>query len=235
MRLRTAVLPVALLLTALAPAAQAASLGVTPRKACYGTGDKVRLVGAGFTPGATASITRDGSTVGTATVNAQGFIAGRATVPSIPERARTSTYTATDAANAANVGSTKVRLSSVRVRVRPTGGDPRRIRRIGASGFTTGKRLYAHVRRGRFANNFSVGRLKGACKRLSVRARLFGRAVPSGTYKVQFDVNRRFRGRKAVQRVAFRVRIFRRPVAASAVAGAPGRASVLGETWPRVR
>ena len=52
--------------------ASAATLSVTPQKRCYSSGESVNLIGTGFSPLATASVTRDGSPLGALTTNADG-------------------------------------------------------------------------------------------------------------------------------------------------------------------
>lgn len=68
-------------------------------------------------------------------------------------------------------------------------GAPLRIR---ARGFFDGRVLYAHVRRGERVRNVRIGRLRGACRRLSVTRRLFGADARPGTYRVHFDTVRRY-------------------------------------------
>ena len=76
--------------------------------------------------------------------------------------------------------------------MRPRNGAAGRRLRINASGFTTGKRLYAHVVRKRYRRNVFIGKLKGPCRTLKTRARvLLPRRLPPGVYTVQFDTKRR--------------------------------------------
>ena len=115
------------------------------------------------------------------------------------------------------------------VSVKPQGGNPARRRRIAARGFTEGKTLYVHVRRGGRGKNIRLGRLKRPCGTKKLRKRIFKRTAKTGTYKVQFDTRRRYTS-KAFPKVTFRVQIFRvfRPSIASA-------AFATGERWVRVR
>jgi hypothetical protein len=64
------------------------------------------------------------------------------------------------------------------------------------------------VRRGRFKRDLRIGRLRGACKTINRRARLFRAGTRSGTYRVTFDGSRRYSTRTRPS-VLFRVRIFR--------------------------
>ncbi len=111
-----------------------------------------------------------------------------------------------------NVGNPNLRAErantfSVGFTLRP--GPPNRRLRVRARGFTTGKTLYAHVRKGRYRRNIKLGRLRGACRTLSVRKRFFGRRPPTGRYLVQFDTRRRF-SRKTKVGLRTYVRVYRR-------------------------
>jgi hypothetical protein len=200
--------------TALAVAlpAQAHAAGLTANKRCYGGGDTLLLRGSGFTansPVATSVSTRGVNlNLGDTQANAGGAFALTSSTPFIRDVARrTDTFTAIDRANPALRAQAPVVLSRIRVRVSPRQGTPRRRVRIRATGFTTGRTLYAHIRRRGRGRNVRVGRLRGDCHSLNVRRRLFRRANP-GTYRVQFDVFRRYRRARA-QRIVFSVTISR--------------------------
>ena len=230
MKHRLAVLATATAALASPAVAQAATLTDITNKPCYGTGDGVGLAGSGFSPNGEVTISRDGRALnGGPTANAQGNFAGTATVPVISSRVLTSTYTATDRTNPSITASTRARLSSLRVTVRPTRGNPRRPRRIAARGFTAGGRtLYAHVVRGRSKRNLRIGRLTGACRTITRRRRIFGPNVRLGVYRVQFDTFRRFKKSRR-QRIFFNVTI-RRVVRSSTAS-----AATVTESWQRVR
>jgi len=241
MRIRRAAVPVTLAAAALAApaAAQGAAIAVVPQKPCYGAGEKFIIGGLGFTPNAGVAVTRDGQRIGTSSTDPLGRFNGTVGVPQITAASQTSTYTATDTVNPLLTASLPLRLSRLEARVRPSRGNPTRVRRITARGFTAGSTLYAHVVRGR-SRNLRIGRLKGACHTISARRRIFRRSRV-GVYKVQFDTFRRYRrmrscsGRtppRRCQALVFTVRVFRVFRARSA-----GLASVAstGETWTRVR
>jgi hypothetical protein len=76
-----------------------------------------------------------------------------------------------------------------------------------------------------------MARLKGACRSASVRKRLFRKNAKSGTYRVQFDTKRRYSTR-TVQRVRFRVRVYRIVRRASSASAA---SASHGEVWTQVR
>jgi hypothetical protein len=221
----------AVVAAALSSPAGAQAAALTADKPCYGGGDTLVLTGRGFTANGTAALGVNTSGfnrfLGDRRANAAGVLQYTSTVPFVTlTPRRTDTFTAVDRANPANRAQVPVMLSRIRVGIAPRSGRPGRRQRIRATGFTTGRRLYAHVRRGGRGRNIRVGRLRGACKSLNVRRRLFRRARP-GTYRVQFDVARRYK-RTRRQRMVFRVRVFRtfRPAAA--------RATTAGERWERV-
>jgi hypothetical protein len=192
---------------ALAPGAFAATLSVEPVKPCYRSAEEIRLTGSGFTPGGEVTITSDGQPVrnGTTTADSAGNIAGDLTVVSTTERVKT--YGAIDQSNSANNVSTTLRVSPFDVNLAPRNGPPGRRLRIVARGFTTGRTLYAHVVRGRSRSNVRIGRLRGPCRRLRVRRRIFRGSARPGTYIVQFDTRRRYSPNTRV-RVRFRVSVF---------------------------
>lgn len=230
MKPRLVAAPAALALLALTPAANAATL--TVNKPCFGANDNLVLTGTGFTPNAavgfvvnTNGVTR---TITDRLANPAGVFQYTSATPSIgTTRRRTDTFLAVDRTNGANGAAAGVLLSRVRVTVSPGSGNPSRRRRIRATGFTTGRTLYAHIRRGgKTRRNVRIGRLKGACKSISVRRRLL-RGLRPGNYRVQFDVARRYK-RTRRQRVLFNVTIFRtfRFSRASAASAASS-----GERW----
>ena len=76
----------------------AASLDVMPQKRCYSSGESVNLLGAGFSPLGTASVTRDGAAWARSATDGNGAFIGSLTLAQTSGR-RTKTYTATDSAD----------------------------------------------------------------------------------------------------------------------------------------
>jgi hypothetical protein len=177
-------------LVAAAPA-EAATLTLTGSKSCYRAGDTLTLSGSGFTPSGQANITLEGKDLGTLPTDAAGNFStplGIGPLTGVSMR----TVIATDAANPANVGQAQFLGSSLGVAVRPRNGGAGRKLRINAAGFTTGKRLYAHIVRKRYRRNVFVGKLKGPCHTLKRKQRVLAATTPSGVYTVQFDTKRRY-------------------------------------------
>jgi hypothetical protein len=228
MRTRPLAASIALALCAAAAPSAAQAATLAPNKSCYGGGDSVKLAGAGFTPGAPVTVAVNGSPfVAKATANPAGAFTYPLKTPYLSTAKEVNeTFTATDGANAANVGTAIVRRSIIFVSVKPANGNPRRIRRFRARGFTMGRSLYVHIIRHGKVGTKRLGKLHGACKTLSVRRRLFRRSAHTGTYRVVFDVARRYKKTRA-QRVVFRVRVHRVRRSSAAAASA-------AETWTRV-
>lgn len=217
----------------LAAPAQGQAASLTADKPCYGGRDTLVLTGRGFTPQAPAALSVNvrgaNFSLGDRRADAAGVFQYISRTPPVTLTARrTDVFSAIDHANPANRAHAPVLLSRVAVRIPLRGTSLRRIR-IRATGFTTGRVLYAHVRRRGRGRNVRVGRLRGPCRSLNVRRRLF-RRLRAGTYRVQFDVARRYR-RARRQRRVFRVTLFRRPRASAASAGS---AASVGERWERV-
>ena len=214
-RIPAAVVALGVLL-ALPAAAGAAQVAVLPAKPCYRSGESLLIGGTQYTPNASVRITSDGAFIGSVTADQNGVFQGTLRVGQ-RRGERTKTYTGTDITNPANIASTTLRVTAFAVTVRPRSGRPGRRVRVRARGFTTGTRLYAHIVRGRYRRNVGVGRLRGACRRLSARRRIFRRGTRPGRYTVQFDTRRRYSRRTAV-RVRYSVVIFRRARASAAPA-----------------
>ena len=178
--------------------ASAAELIVSPQKPCYSSGESVNLLGSGFSPLGSVNVSRDGTSLGSLSTDANGAFNGILTLAQNSGR-RTKTYTATDGMNSTLTASAQITVSSVRVGLKPASGPPGRLLTITARGFTTGSTLWAHVVRGKSKRNLKIGRLKGACGGLKTRKRLLPRNAAVGIYTVQFDTFRRYSPRRPVR------------------------------------
>jgi hypothetical protein len=193
MRRRTAGIVIALAAVGVAgpAAAQAATLAVSGSKSCYRAGDSLTLTGSGYTPNGPVDVTLDGHDLGPLTADASGNISSPLRVGNL-RGVRTRTLVASDATNPALTGTASFLGSALVVGVKPHNGTAGRKLRIAASGFTTGKRLYAHIRRRHYRRNVFIGKLKGPCHTLKVRKPVLGAGTPKGVYKVQFDTRKRY-------------------------------------------
>ena len=224
MKLRTAVLP-GLAAVALAAPAAAPAATLEVDKSCYAPGEKVAFSGGGFTPNGPVALSVGGQQLGIGKANGVGEFAVSLGAPMIQGKERVDTFTATDQTNLSLTATTAVRLTSLKVTVKPRNGDPTKAKRIVARGFTTGTTLYAHVRRGSSKRNVRIGKLKGACKTLTAKRKLFPASAAEGVYKVQFDTRRTYAA-STRPAVGFMFAVFHtfRPASASAV----------GEGWIRI-
>lgn len=204
--------------------ASAATLSVDKR--CYGPGDKVSFSGGGYTPNGQVAFTVGGQQLGVTTANPVGELAVALAAPQIDGKQRTDVFTATDQTNLALAASTNVLLTSLDVTVSPKKGNPGKARRIKARGFTTGKTLYAHVKLGKKRRNVKIGKLKGPCKTLNVKRKLFASNAPTGLYSVQFDAKRKYSAKTAPS-VTFLVNVFQTIVPAMT-------SSSIAERWTRL-
>jgi hypothetical protein len=187
------------LVALVAPAsASAASLTVSPQKRCYSSGESLSLLGTGFSPLGTASVTRDGAPLGALKTNANGAFNGVLTVAQTSGK-RTKTYTASDDQMPTLTASTQITVSAVRVDLSPADGAPGRRMSIKASGFTTGKTLWAHVTKGKSRRTLKIGSLSGACGGLKTRRRLLPRDAALGLHTIQFDTFRRYNRKQPVR------------------------------------
>jgi hypothetical protein len=188
-RAALAAIAAGVLLAAAAPA-QAATLAVSGSKSCYRAGDTLSVTGTGFTPSAPVSFTLDNGSLGQLTADAAGNVSSSLRVGRL-RGVRRRTLIATDATNPANVATAQFLGSALSVSVRPKNGRAGRRLRVAAAGFTTGRRLYAHVYRRGYRHNVFVTRLKGPCRTGKARRRIVPASAPPGVYKVQFDTRRR--------------------------------------------
>jgi hypothetical protein len=179
---------------ALPSAASAASLTVSPEKRCYSSGEQINLLGAGFTPLTTVTITRDGQPLRPRSdldTYADGTFNGLLTLFQRSGR-QSKTYAATDGADPTLTASKQITVVSPRVGLKPANGVPGRRMSITARGFATGPTLWAHVTYRRKTRNLKLGSLRGACGALKTRRRLLPRNAGFGRHVIQFDTSRRY-------------------------------------------
>jgi hypothetical protein len=211
-----------------ATAAAQATLEVDPLAPCYREQDTVRLPGTGFTENGAVVFSRDGMQIGEPLqASPDGQIDAQLILPGLVAGQRRLTYVATDSTNPALTAQVSLLVTATDVGLQPDNGPPNRLLNIRARGFFGDSgTLYAHVvragkRPGR-ARNMTIGRLRGACKTVRARKRLFTRGTPPGRYRVQFDTFRRFQPKRTIE-TEFIVTVFR--TAETAAVGSVSRAS----------
>jgi hypothetical protein len=217
----------AIALGAPATAAAQATLTVDSTAPCYREQSTVHLVGGGFTQNGQVVFTRDGSPIGDPIVaTAAGELFPQLILPGLVSGQKRLTYVATDQSNPALAAQVSLLVTATDVVLRPAGGAPHRLLTIRARGFFGGgSTLYAHVvrvgKRPGKPRNMRIGRVRGNCKQVEVRKRLFSRGTAPGKYRVQFDTYRRFKSKRAVE-TEFIVTVFRTSGTARATALSPG-------------
>jgi hypothetical protein len=179
-------------------AASAASLTVSPQKRCYSSGERVNLLGSGFSPLSSVTISRGATVFDPIPTDSNGAFNGLLRL-ALSRGKQTRTYTASDDAMSTLTASAQITVSSVRVTLSPANGSPGRLMTIDAHGFSTGKTLWAHVRRGTSKRTLKIGALHGACGALKTRRRLLPRKAAIGVYTVQFDTFKRYNPKRPVR------------------------------------
>jgi hypothetical protein len=189
-----------------APAgASAATLTVDPVKSCYREQETVFLDAEGYTANGLVEFTRDGNLISRLQANAAGQISGNLTLPGLLSGRRRLTYVGTDATDPSLTAQVSLLTTATDVRVKPRSGAANRLLTISARGFFHGRTLWAHVvRLGRGASasaprTVRVGRIRGACRTVKARKRLFGTGAAPGRYRVQFDGFRKFRSKRQIE------------------------------------
>jgi hypothetical protein len=215
----------ALALAAPSGAAAQATLAVDETASCYREQSTVHLLGGGFTQNGPVVFTRDGTPIGDPiTADPAGQLFPQLILPGLVAGQKRLTYVATDQTNSALTAQVTLLVTATDVGLRPQGGAPNRLLRIKARGFFEGSTLYAHIvrtgRRPGRARNMRIGRVKGSCKQVEARKRLFSKGTDPGKYRVQFDTFRRFKSNRAIES-EFIVTVFRSAETARASALSP--------------
>jgi hypothetical protein len=221
----TGLMLTALALAAPSGAAAQATLTVDETAPCYREQSTVHLLGGGFTQNGPVVFTRDGTPIGDPiTADPAGQLFPQLILPGLVAGQKRLTYVATDQTNSALTAQVTLLVTATDVGLRPQGGAPNRLLRIKARGFFEGSTLYAHIvrtgRRPGRARNMRIGRVKGSCKQVEARKRLFSKGTDPGKYRVQFDTFRRFKSNRAIES-EFIVTVFRSAGTARASALSP--------------
>ena len=208
----------AVLLTLPSAAAAEATLGVDPSARCYREQSTVLLAGTGFTPNGAVEFTRDGTPLGDPNDPIRADAGGQLVnlqlvLPGLVSGQRRLTYVATDQTDSALRANVSLLVTATDVTLKPARGAPNRLLTIMARGFFPGGTLYAHVvrtgkRPGR-ARNMRIGSIRGSCKTVRARKRLFFQDTSPGHYRIQFDTFRRYKAKRTVK-TNFTVTVYRR-------------------------
>jgi hypothetical protein len=191
-----------------APAAANAS-ALAVQGACFVSGAPVPVTGSGFTPGAPVSI--GGGAFGSTVADAAGNFTASVSAPPVTTVApRTITISGTDGGNPANASATQFQVvARVFNTNAPLNGRPRQTTTWHFSGFPPGTAIYGHYRfHGRTMKNFRFGKPTGVCGTLTVRARRMpmpASRIRRGTWTLQLDQRRHYRGSGARRVIRFRI------------------------------
>ncbi|MEA2149225.1 MAG: hypothetical protein QOD69_1055 [Solirubrobacteraceae bacterium] len=202
-----------------APAASAATLATDT--SCYQETQEVVLNGAGYTPGSTVTVMRDGAALGTATTDAGGGFQRKFVTPEIAGGLPEAGYSLT-ASDAVNTATTNYRATKVFADFSPGSGDPRRLRvRFTVAGFGLARpaaSVYLHYVRkstGQVRKTIRLGTARGTCGAIAQtkKRRLFPFAPQRGTWILQFDTLKHYEratGRRTTPWVRKPVEVFAR-------------------------
>lgn len=181
-------------------------------RGCYADpsvrGERVRMSGTGFTPGATYQVSLDSQPLpgGTGTVDAEGKVGGSLAAPSLAAVGRNTTMHQyrLRVQEGASQPETTFRVTTLRAAFSPDRGDPRtlfvRFRAFGlALGLDPGslpRPVFVHyvTPGGRLKRSVRLGRTAGPCGTLrpTARKRLFPFVPSAGLWKLQFDTRQKY-------------------------------------------
>jgi len=184
---------------------------------CHREQSTVHLIGGGFTQNGEVTFTRDGTPIvdpdgAPIQADASGALFPTLRLPGLQSNQTRLTYVATDRTNPVLTAQVTLLVTATDVVLRPEGGAPNRLLTVTARGFFGGSTLYAHVvRAGRHPGrerNLRIGRIRGDCKKVKARKRLFSKGATPGKYRVQFDTFRRYQAKRTVKTM-FIVAVYR--------------------------
>jgi hypothetical protein len=201
-------------LAAMTATAEAATLSISPVKACYLTGESDALSGTGYTPNGTVNLSVDGQSIFSLQADASGNIATQLQFGSM-NAVKTHTLTATDATNPATMGSVAFVGTTHQVATPSSRAGAGKKFKLRGYGFIFGPKAYMHVRGHGIKTNTFLKRPKAPCGTFTVRKRLVRAGAPLGKYRVQFDAKKRF-SKRTRPRLVYELTVFRTFSAAAA-------------------
>ena len=176
----------------LAGTAQAATLTVTPNKACYLGGDQATLNGSGFTPNGQVNATFAGLS-GVFSADASGVMQPLTlTFPGV-KGVKTLTATVTDATNPAITASLNLTTTRLHVDVNPTHAKAGKKLRVKGYGFLGGKKVFMHVRGPHhYKSDTKIARTTAPCGTFRTHRKIVPAGARPGRYNVRFDAKKKF-------------------------------------------
>jgi len=170
---------------------------VATDRPCYLENKRVQMVGSGFQPGATYTVSRDGQAIGSGSVAADGSVSGALGSDVLPTGIAERSYDLS-VSDGTTQASAEFRVSAFRALFSPARGDPARLRvRFSVFGFLSpALPVYLHYLRpdGSVARTVYLGRTKGPCGSITrTRVRqLFPFHASAGRWLLQFDTEQAY-------------------------------------------
>jgi hypothetical protein len=214
-------------LAATAATAEAATLGLSPVKPCQLSGEKINMLGGGYTPNGYVDFAIDGQALGNLLADAAGSVAGSITLGAL-KGVKTHVVQAVDETNAALTAQASFVGTTRQVTVKPKHARAGKKLKIRGYGFLQRGKAYMHVRGHGLSIDSRVGKPGGPCGTWAARKSIVPTSAASGVYKVQFDQKKRF-SKKTRPRVRGTMTVTRTFHAAGAFGGAR-----LLYTWTQV-
>ena len=172
--------------------AQAATLTITPDKACYLAGEKATLDGTGFTPNGQVNATFAGLS-GVFSADASGVMEPLTlTFPGV-KGVKTVAATVTDATDPAITASLSLTTTRLHVDVNPANAKAGKKLRVKGYGLLGGKKVYMHVRGPHhYRSDTRIATAKAPCGTFKTHRKIVPAGARPGKYTVRFDAKRKF-------------------------------------------
>jgi hypothetical protein len=178
-------------LAATAATAQAATLAIGPARPCQLSGQKINMLGGGYTPNAYVDFTIDGQALGSLPTDAAGSLAGRITLGAL-KGVKTHVVRAADETNPALTAQTSFVGTTRQVTVKPQHARAGKKLKLKGYGFLKHGKAYMHVRGHGISTDQRVGKPKGPCGTWSAHRGIVPATAAAGVYHVQFDQKKRY-------------------------------------------
>jgi hypothetical protein len=178
-------------LAATAATAQAATLAIGPARACQLSGQKINMLGGGYTPNGFVDFTIDSQSLGSLPTDAAGSLAGRITLGAL-KGVKTHVVKSVDETNPALTAQTSFVGTTRQVTVKPKHARAGRKLKLKGYGFLKHGKAYMHVRGHGLSTDSRVGKPKGPCGTWAAHRAIVPSFAASGVYHVQFDQKKRY-------------------------------------------
>jgi len=199
-------------LAAMAATADAATLALSPAKACYLKGESATLSGTGFTAGGSVNVSVDGQDQGSLIADTAGSFSVGFNFVGRLNAVKSHPITATDATNPAITATLSFVGTTQQVALKNRRGKPGTKTKMRGYGFVFGRKAFMHVRGHGIKSNKFLARTKAPCGTFTVKKAFVPSSAPIGVYRVQFDHKKAYKKNRAGS-IAYQLTVF--PVGAS--------------------